>query len=213
MRWIFIFLMMFSMSAKANDEVFCPKLYSKVKINNLITNDRLKYDFSKSVKEITALSKNNIADDDLVVGLFNHEVVGKYSLSVDFDQKDGCITGIDLTIDIDFYPTIYVANEYQKETKEYDYILWHEKEHAKITIENNKIYLDDLKKEMDKYILSLKVRRAWTNAELSKREIEIANLVKGTAISSVEKLNVFIEKLQKEFDEKEYKQNNLKGRM
>lgn len=213
MRWIFIFLMLFSLSAKAKDEVFCPNLYSNVKINNLINDNRLKYDFSKSVKEITAMSKRKIADDEMILGLFHHDVMGKYSVLVDFDQKDGCITGINLTMDMDFNPTIYVANEYKKETKEYDYILWHEKEHAKITIENNKMYLDALKKEMERYISGLKVPRAWTNAELSKREIEIADLVKTTAIKSVEKLNIFIEKLQNEFDEKEYKQNNLKWHM
>ena len=207
----FFVALFFSSIVYAYSDAFCPPHDTEVIIDNRVTPDRLQYDYSKSVPELTEMS----GKDEMGV-----RVRGMFTLGVKMQRKsrilhdmNGCPRIIKAYVVIDFVDsTIYVAREFLEGTDTYNYVQWHENEHARITIENNKRYLSYLEQEMRRYIGGLQIRYPDSRAEASKNNYYIAKKINDIVEREWRHLNDFIKNANEEFDFKEHqfkKQHNI----
>jgi len=191
--------------AYAYSNEFCPPHDTEVIIDNRVTPDRLLYDYSKSISEITAKSgKSGV----LVAGLFSSKVVLQRRPEIEPDRNNGCPIRIMITVVIDFDPTIYVAREFMEGTDAYNYVQWHENEHARITIENNRRYLPYLEQELRRYIDGLRIRYPNSFEDAAKSSIYILSKINYIVEREWRNLNNFINKSNDDFDLKERKHSN-----
>ncbi|NQZ15006.1 MAG: hypothetical protein HRT94_09320 [Alphaproteobacteria bacterium] len=126
---------------KAIAELTCDPTHSlDIKIDP--TQTPIKYDFTKNIAQIGKIGEGAYSpyephEETYTMGL----AVGRQSLeytigfsSMVYDKLDrACIHIREITVEIKFDPTIYVASEYPKGSCEFKEVLDHEKEHVHIT--------------------------------------------------------------------------------
>lgn len=179
-------------------EEWCETPRVNFTIENNVIPEKLRYDFSKNNVEI-----REIANGDKANGLFVSSI--RYGILANPMGMNGCFSDINAILKIDFASvTIYVSKDFEG-TDYHDYILWHENEHARITIENVKRYLPVIRDKVTKYMMAMKIKKAETISDFLKNRRVIAKKTQDAINSIVKELINEISKFQKDFDENETK--------
>ena len=200
----------------AYHDEFCPPHETKVIIDNRITPESLQYDYSKSVHELTRMAGKVLPEGAKggVFGLFSRKVGYRLHVSDPMEAADmrmltydgTCIKKIIVTITlINDDPTIYVGREFLEGTETYNYVQWHENEHARIVIENNKRYIPYLKHELERYIAGMQFRVPESINEFINTYSYINEKIRYVTGLNIDKLNNFIKYANADFDAKEKK--------
>ena len=242
----FLSTLLLPLSVYAYSSRFCPQHKTEVIIDNQVTPDRLQYDYSKSVPELTQMSKQSGGN---VLGLFISQVgygmkidpltswIGPAETKVKLNGKEvpiedlssgkltggkkyrwmedilkispgyknnGCVEKITVNVRVLFEsPTIHVGREFLEGTDAYNYVQWHENEHARITIENNKRYLPYLEQELRRYINGLQLYIPETEIEWDNNVNYVRSKIEYIIKREMNNLNNYIREANGYFDFKE----------
>ena len=250
-RLVFFFMMFVPFTAYGYSYKFCPPHETEINIDNQVTLDRLQYDYSKSVPELTQMAKRSRGH---VFGLFKYGVGQGSAVNVDTMWQDkeyrniadikgkidaisvngkkltkkemadylskydpkyviGCPKKIIVDIVIVFAsPTVHVAREFLEGTDVYNYVQWHENEHARITIENNNRYLPYFEQELRRYIDGLQFYIPETQDEWSDNITYIRGKVNYIIEREINRLNNYINEANGYFDFKEHQHDRWLGK-
>ena len=190
--------------AVAYDDAFCPEHVTSVTIDNRVLISRLKYYHNKSMRYLSAIDDDE-ARSGFSLGYSPQRILDETTVNTVSDDN-GCFKEIIVHVVIDFLnPLIYIAAELPVKSPEYDYVFWHESEHARITVENNKRYLPYLEQELRRYISGIRVYRPTSFMEEKKSEKYIYNKITAVVTDNIDKINSMNDTLNKEFDAKEHK--------
>ena len=206
--WRLLFLsvmfLMATRSAAAYSDSFCPEPATSVKIDNRVLISRLKYVHNKSIRYLSSIQDNEEGEGHSFG--YSSQVIS-YETAVDtVSDDDGCFKEIIVNVVIDFLnPVIYIASELPVKSPQYNYVFWHESEHARITVENNKRYLPYLEQELRRYVSGIRVYRPSTPADEEHSKKYIYNKITDVVMKNIEKLNNMIDEVNKEFDVREHK--------
>ncbi len=139
-----MFLQIPDISLALAGSVVCDKLKSVPAIELSTSYGKLKYDYTKSNKQLTKLaSKHGIAEKGLFAsGLATVNVSWEISVNTTgkvYDEDNICIVPTSLKVFIGFSePTIYISKQLRKKSCEYNVVVRHEQTHQQI----NKTTLD-----------------------------------------------------------------------
>jgi len=206
--WLFLFLSVCLFTSPrsvfAYDDSFCPEHVTSVKIDNRVLTNRLKYVHNKSVSYLSSIQDSE-GGEGLSFG-YSPQVISDETAVETISDDNGCFKEIIVNVIIDFLdPTIYIASELPSKSPEFNYVFWHESEHARITVENNKRYLPYLEQELKRYVSGIRVHRPTTPQEEKSSKKYIYNKVTAVVMKNIEKINDMIETVNKEFDAREHK--------
>ena len=195
-----IFLLFIPEQLSAQNYGTCPRHETHVNVKNEASYEGLRYDYSKSVPELTRLSGKK---GEIVFGFFRSELafgIKATSQIINISPKLSCLKRID--VDIVFRlnnPTVHVGREFKKGTPLFDRVYKHEMRHASIHIENYKRYLDHLKPELSKYLKGLTIRIAAPD----KINNAVTDKLKKFIKPRIDVMNRNVKKFNEDFDASE----------
>jgi len=197
-------LFMLSRPAIAYREAFCPEHVTSVKIDNRVLISRLKYVHNKSMRYLSSIDDDE-ERDGFSLGYSPQKILDETTVNMVPDDN-GCFKEITVNVIIDFLnPIIYISSELAVNSPEYKYVFWHESEHARITVENNKRYLPYLEQELRRYVSGIRIYRPTSFEEKKASEKYVYNKITDVVTKNIDKINSMNDALNKEFDAKEHK--------
>ena len=201
------FLLLVPEQLSAQNYGTCPRHETHVNVKNEASYESLRYDYGKSVPELTAISGKK---GEIVFGLFKSELafnVRAASQIIKISPKLSCLKRID--VDIVFKlnnPTVHVGRELKGNAQLFNRVYKHEMRHARIHIENYKRYLEHLKPELSKYLKGLTVRIASPD----KINNAVIDKLKKFVKPRIDVMNRNVKKFNEDFDASKEERENAK---
>ena len=196
------------------DNDFCANLeYHPPVMNFSSSYGKLEYDFTKSVAEVTALSKTTTDKKSKVGGLASCPAISYVRPKLVIEKVRGRNCLFTYSIDV-FYgyekPIIYIANDVEEGTCEFKHRLRHEQQHQAINILALEYFIPKIKEEMQKELLMVKPREVFSSKDAEEASKEMAAEYGKIVESYINKVRKVLKDWQKLLDNKEnYRREHL----
>lgn len=179
MKKLFFILTIFSLfcgikKTLAAEKDVCASLDTIPKIKFTTSYGKLKYDYGYNLQELTALGrKYNIVEQGLFAsGLAILSVNWEVSLntiSKVVDAENICVIPTDLNIFIGYQdPTIYISNQLQPGSCEYNVVVRHEQTHHQINTAALEYFIPSLRRSIEKMAQDIKPSRISSQSKVDE---------------------------------------------
>ncbi len=212
MKKLFFILILIVFYPNFSLRAACPENYPTPKIEFYTSYGKLQYDFTKSIEEITSMTKKTELKEK---GLFASGLTAiKINMDISLNstvkqlnKKTYCIYPKDVKLSIYYKdPTIYIANSLKPNTCEYNVVLRHEQAHVQINKTALDYFIPLFHKAAIEIFKSIKTREVNSKLQTKQASQEIAEEfdLKFTPIYNYFKQQIFTEQ-QKLDNDNNYK--------